>query len=325
MNTLAIVVPCYNEQEVLPETTKRLSDLLDRMIKANKVGSDSYILYINDGSKDNTWPMIEELHQSNTYVKGLKLSRNVGHQFALLAGLKHVTDNCDAAVSIDADLQDDIEVIQQMVDRYDNGDEIVYGARSSRDVDTFFTKHASYGFYNFMRSLGVDSVYNHADFRLMSNKVLNHFQEYKESNLYIRGIIPQIGYNSSIVEYPRAERFAGESKYPISKLISLAINGITSFSIKPLRIVFWLGIITLILSILAMFYALGSYFYGVRVAGWTSVIISVWFLGSVILLALGVIGEYIGKIYTESKDRPKYFVEKTLFDSLKSSEDKNKQ
>lgn len=312
MKALAIVVPCYNEEEVLHETTKRLSNLLNRLIQTNKISSESYILYVNDGSKDSTWPMIEELHHSNSLVRGLKLSRNVGHQFALLAGLNHVTDKCDAAVSIDADLQDDVNVIEQMVDRYDLGDEIVYGARSSRDVDTFINKHAAYGFYKFMRSLGVDSVFNHADFRLMSNKVLNHFKEYKESNLYIRGIIPQIGYASSVVEYPRTERFAGESKYPISKLLGLAINGITSFSVKPLRLVFWLGMITLVLSILAMFYALGSYFYGVRVAGWTSVIISVWFLGSVILLALGVIGEYIGKIYTETKNRPKYFVEKTL-------------
>lgn len=314
MNTLAIVVPCYNEQEVLPETTKRLSRLLNELIEANRISKDSYILYVNDGSKDNTWKLIEEMHQNNPFIKGLKLSGNVGHQFALLAGLHHVTDKCDAAVSIDADLQDDVEVIKEMVKRYDDGDEVVYGARSSRDVDSFFNKHAAYGYYNFMRKLGVNSVFNHADYRLMSNKVLNHFKEYKESNLYIRGIIPLIGFSSSVVHYPRTERFAGESKYPLGKLIGLAVNGITSFSVKPLRLVFWLGLIILCLSFCAFLYAIGSYFYGVRVAGWTSVMISVWFLGSVMLIALGILGEYIGKIYSETKNRPKYFIDKTLTD-----------
>ncbi|MEG2515172.1 MAG: glycosyltransferase family 2 protein, partial [Bacteroidaceae bacterium] len=305
-------VPCYNETEVLHETSARLTNLLNRLVDAGKVSPNSFVLFVNDGSRDNTWELIEKLYQDSKYIYGLNLAGNVGHQNALMAGLMTAKEMSDIIISIDADLQDDVEVIEQMVDKYSEGFDIVYGVRSSRKTDTFFKRNSALAFYKLMKSLGVNSVYNHADYRLMSKRAVEQLSCFKERNLFLRGIVPLIGYNTTSVYYKRSERFAGDSKYPIRKMINFAIDGITSFSVKPVRMIAATGLIILFLSLLGFIYVLYVLFAGGAVAGWASIILSIWFMGSIILISIGVIGEYIGKIYIEVKERPRYNIETLL-------------
>lgn len=315
MDRLAIVVPCYNEEEVLKIASKALRDTLNDLIGKGKIAENSYVLFVNDGSKDKTWELIEEEHKEHPkQIFGVKLAGNVGHQYALTAGLLTAMQMCDMSVSIDADLQDDVAVIEEMVDKFHEGKDIVYGVRKKRDTDTFFKRFTAQSFYKLMNMMGVKTVYNHADFRLMSQRAMVQFSEYKESNLFIRGMIPLIGYESDCVYYDRKERVAGESKYPLKKMLALAFNGISSFSVKPITMVTGLGVVIIILSILAAIYALISYIAGRVEPGWTSLILSIWFLGGVQLLCIGLIGQYIGKIYIEVKHRPRYNIEKILTD-----------
>lgn len=309
---LAIVVPCYNEEEVFSDTRKQLEQVVNNLVKKNKITSDSYVLYVNDGSTDSTWQCIEEGTQKHEYCKGLKLAGNVGHQNALLAGLHYVQDKCDAAISIDADLQDDIAVIEEMLDKFEEGNDIVYGVRKERTKDTFFKRFTAQAFYKLMRGMGVKSVYNHADFRLMSARALKQLAEYKERNLFLRGLVPLIGYKTECVYYARKERMAGESKYPLKKMLSFAFDGITSFSIKPITVILGFGIFIVVCSCFAILYTILSYFIGWTVPGWSSIMLSIWFLGGVQLLSIGLIGEYIGKIYMEVKVRPRYNVETVI-------------
>lgn len=311
-DVLYIVVPCYNEEEVLHETTKRLTDKLNRMIAAKLISENSRIAYVNDGSKDRTWEIIEELHKENKFVNGIKLSRNRGHQNALLGGLMTVKDHCDMAISMDADLQDDIEVLDEFVRKYENGCHVVYGVRSARKKDTFFKKHTAQAFYKMMSAMGVDIVYNHADYRLLSNRALHELENYKEVNLFLRGIVPLIGFKSDIVTYERNERFAGESKYPLKKMLSFAFDGITSFSIKPIRMITGLGFFVFFISLVLLIYSIVGHILGNTSPGWTSLITSIWALGGLQLLAIGVVGEYVGKVYMESKARPRFIIEKFL-------------
>ena len=315
MDRLAIVVPCYNEEEVLKICSEALRGVLDDLIGKGKIASDSFVLFVNDGSKDKTWELIEEEHKLFPgKIKGVKLAGNVGHQFALTAGLVTAKDMCDVSVSIDADLQDDVAVIEEMIDKFHEGKDIVYGVRKKRKTDTFFKRVTAQGFYKFMNLMGVKSVYNHADFRLMSKRALENFSEYKETNLFLRGIVPLIGYETDCVYYDRKERVAGESKYPLKKMLALAFNGISSFSVKPITMITGLGVVIIFLSICAAVYALVSYFLGHVEPGWTSLILSIWFLGGVQLLSIGLIGQYVGKTYIESKHRPRYTIEKNLSD-----------
>ncbi len=309
---LAIVVPCYNEEKVLAESAKRLTGILQTLMEKKKVAENSFVLFVNDGSKDKTWSLIEELFRNDKHVFGLSLALNRGHQNALLAGLMSVKDICDAAVSIDADLQDDVDCIESMVDAYAQGFDIVYGVRSSRKSDTFFKRTTALAFYRLMSWLGAKSVYNHADYRLMSRRALQHLAEYPERNLFLRGIIPTIGYKSTSVYYERHERFAGESKYPLRKMVNFAIEGITSFSIKPIRLISSMGFLILFVTLIMAIYTLVAFFMGRTVEGWASLMLSLWFLGSVLLIAIGTIGEYIGKIYIEVKQRPRYNIETFL-------------
>ena len=314
MDKLYIVVPCYNEEAVLYETTKRLTDKLTRMIGAGLAAQDSRIMYVNDGSKDRTWEIIEELHRENPYVLGVKLSRNRGHQNALLAGLMTAKDMCDVTISMDADLQDDIEVLDEFMRKYKDGCDIVYGVRSNRDTDTGFKRNTAQAFYKILKFFGVDSVYNHADYRLMSKRALEGLSEFGEVNLFLRGIVPQIGYKTATVEYSRGERFAGESKYPLKKMISFAFDGITSFSIKPIRMITAVGLVIFVVSLVMLIYSLVVNALGNTATGWTSMIMSIWLLGGLQLLAIGIIGEYVGKAYMETKKRPKYIIETVLRD-----------
>ncbi|BDF57866.1 glycosyl transferase [Christensenellaceae bacterium] len=314
MDKLYIVVPCYNEEAVLYETTKRLTDKLTRMIGAGLAAQDSRIMYVNDGSKDRTWEIIEELHRENPYVLGVKLSRNRGHQNALLAGLMTAKDMCDVTISMDADLQDDIEVLDEFMRKYKDGCDIVYGVRSNRDTDTGFKRNTAQAFYKILKFFGVDSVYNHADYRLMSKRALEGLSEFGEVNLFLRGIVPQIGYKTATVEYSRGERFAGESKYPLKKMISFAFDGITSFSIKPIRMITAVGLVIFVVSLVMLIYSLVVNALGNTATGWTSMIMSIWLLGGLQLLAIGIIGEYVGKAYMETKKRPKYIIETVLKD-----------
>lgn len=309
---LYIAVPCYNEQEVLQETAYRLTNKVSSLIQNKKISEMSRILFIDDGSKDRTWEMINELHHANELIGGLKLSRNRGHQNALLAGLMVAKKHADMVISMDADLQDDVEAVDQMIDQYYLGHDIVYGVRSSRKKDTFFKKLTAESFYKLMMKMGVELVFNHADYRLMSKRALDGLMEFEEVNLFLRGIIPQIGYKTAIVEYERQERFAGESKYPVRKMLALALDGITSFSVKPMRLIVNLGIAMMLVSLIALVYAFVSKVGGSTVSGWTSTIVSIWFIGGIQILCLGVIGEYIGKIYSESKKRPRYIIESLL-------------
>lgn len=313
-NRLAIVVPCYNEEEVLNETTKRLVGIIENMSKEGIVSKNSYIIYVNDGSKDRTWEIIMTLHKSNKYIAGVNLAGNVGHQNALMAGLSVAVDKCDFTITIDADLQDDVNAIREMVLKYHEGYDIVYGVRDSRESDTWFKRTTALGFYSIMKKMGVKSIYNHADFRLMSRRAVHQLLSYRERNLFIRGLVPTIGYQTACVYYNRAKRFAGESKYPLHKMISFAIDGITSFSIKPVHMVFTLGTIFLLVAFIILIWVIYEYIYGKVVPGWSSLMISCWFCSGCILIGIGLIGEYIGKIYIEVKDRPRYNIETILYE-----------
>ena len=311
---IAIVIPCYNEQKALPITASTLLKLLDSMQYEGLIDPASYVMCSNDGSRDSTWQVITELHAADQRIKGISLAHNRGHQYALLAGLMEVKDHCDAAVSIDADLQDDPAAIREMVKAYLDGKEIVYGVRSNRDTDTWFKRNTAHAFYSFQKSMGLDTVYDHADYRLMSARALNLLSAYGESNLFLRGIIPQIGLDAAIVTYSRAARVAGESKYPLKKMLSFSIDGITSFSARPMRWIFTVGLVLLIIDLIVGGYVMYSHFFRETISGWASIMLSVWFLGSLILIAIGIVGEYIGKIFTEVKGRPRYALRDKLID-----------
>lgn len=314
MDRLAIVVPCYNEEEALPFSIKELKRVLDDLVKKEKISKDSFMLLVDDGSKDKTWETIDTAHKENKQVCGLKLAGNVGHQFALTAGLIEAGKLADITISIDADLQDDTGVIEEMIDKFHQGKDIIYGVRNDRKKDSFFKRTTAQGFYKVMNMMGVKTVYNHADFRLMSKRAVEHFSKFGESNLFLRGMVPLIGYETDCVYYERKERVAGESKYPLKKMIALAWNGITSFSVKPINLILGMGLFILFLCVLAAIYAFVSYLSGSTVAGWTSLILSIWFLGGLQLISIGLIGQYIGKIYTEVKNRPRYNIEILLAD-----------
>ena len=312
-NTLYIVVPCYKEQEVLPETSKRLREKMHQLMDEGKISRQSRVMFVNDGSSDNTWPIIRQLHEQEPEMfSGVNLSRNRGHQNALLAGLLTAVNYADMIVSMDADLQDDINAVDEMVDDYHKGYEVVYGVRSKRETDTFFKRFTAEGFYKVMKALGVDIVFNHADYRLMSKRAVEGLAEFTEVNLFLRGIVPQIGYKWTTVTYERAERFAGESKYPLKKMIAFAADGSTSFSVKPIRLVFSTGVVVFIISLLMLLYALIAKIAGHTSVGWTSLMGSIWLIGGIQLLGLGVVGEYIGKIYNETKRRPRFIIESVL-------------
>ena len=309
---LIIVVPCYNEEEVLQETTRQLSTVLSSMEQEGTI-TEGKLLYVDDGSRDATWHIIEQLSTENLRVMGLKLAHNVGHQQALWAGLEWAANApFDAIVSIDADLQDDVQAIVEMTERFNEGTDIVYGVRKERKTDTFFKKHTAQAFYKLMQTMGGDVVYNHADFRLMSKRALQALVAHPERNLFLRGIVRSLGYPSDFVYYDRHERFAGESKYPLSKMLNFAIDGITSFSVKPLRLITTFGLLFMFVAIVIIGYALYEHLIGHTIVGWTSLLVSLWFIGGAILTAIGVIGEYIGKIYKEVKRRPRYFIEKQI-------------
>ena len=312
MKTIYLVLPCYNEEAVLHETSSRLKVKMNQLISENKISKDSRVTFVDDGSKDNTWSIIEELKESDELFAGVKLSRNRGHQNALLAGLMTVKDYCDAAISLDADLQDDVNVIDKFIDRFIDGCDVVYGVRSDRKTDTVFKRTTAQGFYKVMKLLGVDIVYNHADYRLMSKRALDALEEFEEVNLFLRGIVPLIGYKSDVVLYERNERFAGESKYPLKKMLSFAFEGITSFSVKPIKLILDIGIIMFTTSLLFLIYFIALWCLGKTVEGWATIVVSIWMLGGVQLLCLGVIGEYIGKIYIETKKRPKFIIDKFI-------------
>ncbi|MBQ5466102.1 MAG: glycosyltransferase family 2 protein [Muribaculaceae bacterium] len=309
---LYIVVPCYNEQEVLPITTPKLIEQLNALVEAQLIDKESRILYVNDGSIDDTWQLIEQYTQQHPQVCGVKLAGNVGHQNALLAGLEAASERADITISIDADLQDDVAVMRDMVQKYHEGCDIVYGVRRERKTDTWFKRNSALAFYKLMKRLGVKSIYNHADYRLMSRRAVKQLLNYRERNLFLRGIVPLVGYKTDSVFYDRSERLAGESKYPLSKMINFAVNGITSFSIKPVRMVLTLGIIFTLIALGILVYVLIAYFSGRTVSGWASLILSLWFIGGCVLIGLGIVGEYIGKIYIEVKDRPRYNIEKEI-------------
>ena len=308
---LVIVVPCYNEEEVLAETRKRLIDVLKNLEDRKKIDRGQ-ILFVDDGSRDHTWQLIEQFAKETPMVGGLKLSCNRGHQFALWAGLRWAAENSDASVSIDADLQDDVNAIYDMVDAWLDGNDIVYGVRRERKTDTFFKRNTALAFYRLMTALGGKIIYNHADFRLMSRRAMQSLMQYPEDNLFLRGIVASIGYPSASVYYDRSERFAGESKYPLKKMLAFALEGIASFSVKPLRVITYLGLLFILVALGVIAYALYEHFAGHTIAGWTSLLVSMWFIGGSILLACGVTGEYIGKIYLEVKRRPKYFIDKKI-------------
>ena len=314
-NTLYIVVPCYNEQEVLPETSKRLKAKLEQLITAGKISEKSRVLFVNDGSKDRTWEIISALHQQSPLFCGVDLTRNRGHQNALLAGLMTAKNKADAVISMDADLQDDVEAVDQMVDKFLEGVDIVYGVRSSRKKDSFFKRTTAEGFYRVMNALGAETVFNHADYRLMSKRALEGLEQFREVNLFLRGIVPMIGYRTDVVEYERGERFAGESKYPLKKMLSFAMEGVTSLSVKPLRRITGLGFLIFLVSLVMIVYNLARWAMGATVTGWASLACSLWALGGLILLAMGVVGEYVGKIYLETKGRPRFLIRQVLEDS----------
>ncbi len=311
-DVLYVVIPCYNEEEVLEETTKQLKLKLEQLIKSGLISSESKVMYVNDGSKDKTWEIIENIHVKEKLFTGLCLSRNRGHQNALLAGLMTAKKYADDDNSIDADLQDDINEMDEMLEKYFNGNDIVYGVRSSRKKDTWFKRVTAEGFYKFMSKMGVDVIYNHADYRLTSKKVLNFLEEYKEVNLFLRGIFPLIGFSYDIVYYERNERFAGESKYPLKKMLAFAWDGITSFSVKPIKLVLNCGVFIFIISILVLIYSFIVKLMGYTVDGWTFIICSIWIVAGLEMLSLGIIGEYIGKIYSETKARPRFIISRNL-------------
>ncbi|MBM7653889.1 glycosyltransferase family 2 protein [Neobacillus cucumis] len=310
---LTIVVPCYNEEPTLDETTKELTRIMDKLVSNKKINNESIILYVDDGSKDQTWDKIEEKIASSRYVHGLKLSRNFGHQGALIAGLETAREFSDCVISIDADLQDDVEAIIEFIDKYQEGYEIVYGVRDKRDTDTPFKRNTALWFYSLMNKMGVKLVPNHADYRLMSKRALDEFVKYQEENLFIRGIIPLLGFKSTKVFYNRKERFAGESKYPLKKMIAFALEGMTSFSVAPIRLVSALGYLMVLIGIGIAIYALFAKIFSYTVSGWTSLMLSIWIVGGVQLVALGIIGEYVGKVFKETKGRPRYTIEQNSY------------
>lgn len=309
---LYYVIPCYNEEEVLPETSKRLAEKMREMMQKDLVSEKSRIVFVNDGSKDRTWEIISELHSKDAIFSGVNLSKNQGHQNALLAGLMTVRNYADMVISMDADLQDDINASEEMVRKYYEGADVVYGVRSARTTDTAFKRMTAEGFYAVMRKMGAHTVSNHADYRLMSRRALEGLSQFREVNLFLRGIVPMVGYPSDVVYYERAERFAGESKYPLKKMLQFAVEGITSLSTKPIQMITYMGIFIFLVSILMLLYALIRHFTGATIVGWTTLMASVWAIGGLILLSLGIIGEYIGKIYLETKSRPRYLVEQFL-------------
>ena len=315
-DVLYIVVPCYNEEEVLPETSRRLKEKMEALVAAGTVSEGSRILFVNDGSRDRTWEIISALHAADPVFSGVDLTRNRGHQNALLAGLMTAKDRCDMAISMDADLQDDVDAVDKMIEEYHAGCDIVYGVRSSRKKDSFFKRFTAESFYRVMNFLGAETVFNHADYRLMSRRALEGLADFREVNLFLRGIVPMIGYRTGTVEYERGERFAGESKYPLKKMLSFAMEGITSLSTKPIRYITILGFLIFLVSIIMLITFIAQWAMGITVAGWASVICSVWAIGGLILLSLGVIGEYIGKIYLETKSRPRFLIREVLDDEI---------
>ena len=312
MKTVDIVVPCYNEEEVLAETSKRLIQKMKQLVDQGLCDADSRVLLVDDGSKDKTWEIIQALNSENPLFEGLKLSRNRGHQNALLAGLMTARTRCDFSISMDADLQDDMDAMDRFIIEYQKGCDVVYGVRNKRETDTFFKRQTALGFYRLMKGLGVDITFNHADYRLMSRRALCALAQFREVNLFLRGLAPLVGYQSGYVYYDRNERFAGESKYPLKKMLAFAIDGITSFSVKPLRLITTLGIVIFMISLVMLIYTLISFIVGKTVIGWTSTLASIWMIGGIQLLSLGVIGEYIGKIYNESKHRPRFIIDRYL-------------
>ncbi len=314
---LYIVIPCYNEQEVLPVTSGMFMEKINSLIAQGRVAPESRVVFVNDGSKDNTWSIIQELAKSNEHFEGICLSRNRGHQNALLGGLMTVKDRCDITISIDCDGQDDINAMDAMVDAYWDGCEVVYGVRSKRDTDTFFKRFTAEGFYKLMNWMGAQVVFNHADYRLMSSRVLNEFANFKEVNIFLRGMVPLVGFKSTSVYYERAERIAGESHYPLKKMLALAFDGITSLSVKPIRLITGFGALISVISFLGVIWAVVEAILGSTVAGWASTTSIVCFMGGIQLLCLGVIGEYIGKIYMETKQRPRFIIEKKTWDTKK--------
>lgn len=314
MTKLYLAIPCYNEEEVLRDSAAKLSQKYADMMAVGKISADSKIVFIDDGSKDRTWEIITQLHAENPIFQGIKLSRNRGHQNALLCGLMTLKSKADAVISIDADLQDDINVFDEMVAKYEAGCDVVYGVRSKRETDTFFKRFTAEAFYKILEKMGAKVIFNHADFRLMSKRALEAFSHYKETNIFLRGMVPLIGYKSDIVTYERSERLAGESKYPLKKMLALAWEGITSLSIQPIRLITWLGLIIFLISLIMVIYSIVRFFIGATVSGWASTLCSIWALGGLQLLAIGIIGEYIGKIYLETKRRPRFIVEQFLED-----------
>jgi len=310
---LGIIIPCYNEEEVLQETKKSIEKLLKEMIDLNEISADSFICFVDDGSRDRTWEIIERFANSNPHFKGIKLSRNFGHQNALIAGLMQLKDSADALISMDADLQDDISVIKSFVSRYKEGYEVVYGVRKDRSRDSKFKRATAEAFYKFQSFMGIESISNHADYRLLSQKALNALAEFKEVNLFIRGIIPLIGFRSCSVYYTRGERFAGESKYPLKKMLFFALDGIASFSIVPLRVITFIGFIIFILSFMIILWILfEKFFLGTTIQGWSSVMISIYFMGGIQVMSIGIIGEYIGRVFQQSKGRPRYIIDREI-------------
>ena len=309
---LYIVIPCYNEQEVLRETAKRLREKFQKLMAAKNISAKSRIVFVNDGSKDSTWKIIRELHAQDKIFSGINLSRNRGHQNALLAGLMTVKNCADAVISMDADLQDDINAIDEMILKFKEGFDIVYGVRSKRETDTFFKRFTAESFYKLIKFLGGDIVNNHADYRLMSRRALDGLAQFGEVNLFLRGLVPMIGYPSAKVYYERAERFAGESKYPLKKMLSFAFQGITSLTVEPIRMITTLGVAMSSISFLVILWTLYEYFFGYTVPGWSSMLASLWFIGGLILLSIGIVGEYVGKIYLETKKRPRFIVSEFL-------------
>ena len=312
--TLYFAIPCYNEEAVLPETSRRLREKFAALRASGRISEGSRICFIDDGSKDRTWELIANLHAKDPTFSGIKLSRNRGHQNALLCGLMTLRDRADCVISMDADLQDDINAIDAMLDQFEAGCDVVYGVRSKRETDSAFKRMTAEGFYRVMRALGADVVFNHADYRLMSRRALDALAEYKEVNLFLRGMVPLIGYKSGVVYYERAERFAGESKYPLKKMLSFAWEGITSLSVQPIKLITRLGALMFCVSLVMLIWFLIRHFTGHTVQGWSSLAVSIWAIGGLELLAIGVVGEYIGKIYLETKGRPRYLAEIVLDD-----------
>ncbi len=314
MTKLYLAIPCYNEEEVLWDSAEKLLNKYYDLMSAGKITDDSKIVFIDDGSRDRTWDIISDLHNQNAIFQGIKLSRNRGHQNALLCGLMTLKDKADAVISIDADLQDDINVFDEMIDKFEAGCDVVYGVRSKRETDTFFKRFTAEAFYKILNKMGAKVIFNHADFRLMSRRALEAFSLYRETNIFLRGMVPLIGYKSDVVKYERSERLAGESKYPLKKMLALAWEGITSLSIQPIRMITWLGLIIFLISLIMIIYSIISFCVGATVSGWASTLCSIWALGGLQLLAIGIIGEYIGKIYLETKRRPRFIVERYLND-----------